>query len=108
MGFHILATNGTAEALRNGGVESKEVLKVSEGRPNVVDYMKNRNIQLVINTPSREKQAKADGYIIRRSAVELNIPYITTISAALATVNAIDKIRSGELAIKSMQEYLAG
>ncbi|MDD3420759.1 MAG: carbamoyl-phosphate synthase large subunit [Methanocellales archaeon] len=109
MGFDIFATNGTAEALRLEGVRAKEILKVSEGRPNVVDYMKSRKISLVINTPSRKKEAKRDGYVIRRNAVELNIPYITTIAGAQASVEAMEKIGGiKDLTIKSLQEYYGG
>ncbi len=108
LGFHILATEGTAKVLRGGGIEAKEVVKVSEGRLNIVDHMKNGKIQLVINTPSRDKVAKADGYIIRRASVELNVPYITTMQAAAATVDAIENIRKGKTSIKSMHEYHKG
>ena len=108
MGFSIFATDGTAEALGEGNVRAKEVLKVSEGRPNVVDYMKSGKISLVINTPSRKKEAKRDGYVIRRNAVELNIPYITTIAGAKASVEAIENIRTKDITIKSLQEYYGG
>lgn len=104
MGFSIFATNGTAEALGEGDVRAKEVLKVSEGRPNVVDYMKNGKISLVINTPSRKKEAKRDGYVIRRNAVELGIPYITTIAGARASVEAM-KTGTKDITIKSIHEY---
>ncbi|MDI6903194.1 MAG: carbamoyl-phosphate synthase large subunit [Methanocellales archaeon] len=108
MGFNVFATDGTAEALGEGNVKAKEVLKVCEGRPNVVDYMKSGKISLVINTPSRKKEAKRDGYVIRRNAVELNIPYITTIAGAKASVEAIENIRTKDITIKSLQEYYGG
>jgi carbamoyl-phosphate synthase large subunit len=104
-GFNILATDGTAEVLRSGNLRSSEVLKVSDGRPNVVDYMKNGKIQLVINTPGRDKVAEKDGYMIRRSSVELGIPYITTITGAIASVDAIENIRKGRITIKALQDY---
>lgn len=100
MGFNILATDGTKKAL--SGIEVRRVLKVSEGRPNIVDHMKNGEIDLVINTPSGKKAAKTDGYFIRRTAVELGIPYITTIAGALAAVKAINAHPSE---IKSINEY---
>lgn len=90
-------------------IRAKEILKVSEGRPNVVDYMKSRKISLVINTPSRKREAKRDGYVIRRNAVELNITYITTIAGAKASADVIEKIGgTKDITIKSLQEYYSG
>ncbi|AGK60443.1 carbamoyl-phosphate synthase large subunit [Archaeoglobus sulfaticallidus PM70-1] len=107
MGFRILATSGTATYLRDNGVDAEVVLKVSEGRPNVIDAIINRKIDFIINTPSG-KRGKTEGFLIRRAAVDHNIPYITTISGAKAVVRAIESIkRKGfeEVIVKSIQEY---
>ncbi len=104
LGFEILATKGTAEYLSGAGVEAKAVLKTSEGRPNIVDLVINGGVDLIINTP-RGKGPKKEGYDIRRAAVEYNVPYITTIPAALAAVKAGEAIRKGKMTIKPLQEY---
>ncbi len=104
MGFRILATDGTAEFLRKHGIEAEVVLKVSQGRPNVIDLIINGEIDLIINTPSG-RRGKTEGYLIRRAAVDYNIPYITTYSGAYAAVKGIESIRKAELSIKSLQEY---
>jgi carbamoyl-phosphate synthase large subunit len=104
MGFKIYATKGTAEVLKDNGVNVEVVQKVSEGRPNVIDMMINQKFDLIINTPGG-KRGKTEGYLIRRTAVERSIPYITTIPGAIATVNAIKAIRNGKLTVKSLKEY---
>ena len=104
-GFEILATSGTAEFLRKNGVPCETVLKVSEGRPNVVDLMKNRKIDLLINTPSGKKRTLSDAYHLRRTALELEIPYFTTVAGARAMVQAILALKQHELDVKPLQEY---
>ena len=104
LGFNIVATEGTAKFLREHGIDAKIVLKVSQGRPNVVDAIINREIDLIINTPSGKK-GRSDGYAIRRAAVDYNVPYITTISGAYAAVKGIEAIRRAKMTIKSLQEY---
>jgi carbamoyl-phosphate synthase large subunit len=104
MGFKIYATKGTAEVLKDNGINVEVVQKVSEGRPNVIDMMINQKFDLIINTPGG-KRGKTEGYLIRRTAVERSIPYITTIPGAIATVNAIKAIRNGKLTVKSLKEY---
>ncbi len=104
-GFKILATSGTADFLRKHGVKCKTVLKFSEGRPNVVDLMKNRKIDLVINTPSGKKRTLSDAYHLRRTALELEIPYFTTIAGARAAVQAILALKQQKLNVKPLQEY---
>ncbi|RZN55308.1 MAG: carbamoyl phosphate synthase large subunit [Candidatus Methanomethylicota archaeon] len=104
MGFKIYATKGTAEVLKDNGVNVEVVQKVSEGRPNVIDMMINQKFDLIINTPGG-KRGKTEGYLIRRTTVERSIPYITTIPGAIATVNAIKAIRNGKLTVKSLKEY---
>jgi carbamoyl-phosphate synthase large subunit len=106
LGFSILATKGTAEYLRNFGIETKTLLKTTEGRPNIVDFIINKEVDLIINTP-RGKGPRKDGYEIRRAAIEHNVPYITTIPAALAAVKAGKALRKGTITMKPIQEYHA-
>jgi carbamoyl-phosphate synthase large subunit len=105
LGFEILATEGTAEELSKVGVNVEVVGKISEGSPNILDRIKNREVQLIINTPTGGKMQFSDGYYIRRSAVDLKIPYITTISGAIAAVNAIESMSKKETTIRSLNEY---
>ncbi len=105
MGFDILATDGTSKCLAREGIPAEVVRKVSEGKPNVLDLMRRREIDLIINTPTAGKVPYSDGYYIRRYAVELKIPYITTLAAAEATCRAIESMREGEIAIRSLEEY---
>ncbi len=103
-GFEIIATRGTWEYLKTKGVENRRVFKVSQGRPNVVDLMKNGEIDLVINTPSG-KNTVSDSYLLRRTALEFEIPYFTTIAGAKAAAMAITALRSQTLRVKPVQEY---
>ncbi|GCC10437.1 carbamoyl-phosphate synthase large chain [archaeon] len=105
MGFDILATDGTSKCLAREGIPAEVVRKVSEGKPNVLDLMRRHEIDLIINTPTAGKVPYSDGYYIRRYAVELKIPYITTLAAAEATCRAIESMREGEIAIRSLEEY---
>ena len=104
LGFKIYATRGTARYLKEHGIVCKEVLKVSEGRPNIVDNIINGKIDMVINTPSG-RGAKTDGYYIRRTAIDYNIPYITTIAGAMAACKGIEAIKKGKLDVMALQEY---
>lgn len=104
LGFKILATRGTAEALTAMGVEAEVVPKVSEGQPNIVDYIRSGEISLIINVP-KGKGPKDDEFHIRRAAVEYKTPYITTVAAAHAAVMAIERTRESSFTIKSLQEY---
>ena len=104
LGFKILATTNTAKYLKMHGINVKQIFKVSEGRPNVVDAIINGEINLIINTPSGGG-AKTDGYYIRRTAVDFNIPYITTIPGALAAIKGIETIKKRGIEVKSIQEY---
>ncbi len=89
LGFKICATHGTAKAIRDAGVECIGVNKVREGQPHIVDMLKNDEINLIINT-TKGKQAVADSYSIRRSALQHKVFYTTTIAGATATVNALE------------------
>ena len=106
LGFEILATSGTHKALLMAGVEATFVHKISEGRPNVEDKLKNGDIDLVINT-SDAKSSKDDAKKIRQSVLRFNIPYFTTIAAARAAALSIKDIEDGSaLMPKALQEYL--
>ena len=104
LGFRIVATAGTAQAIRGMGVRVDDVLKkVGEGSPNVVDRIEAGEIDLVINTPTGSG-ARADGWEIRRAAVARSIPCVTTLSGAHAAARAITSARNGEPAVLSLQE----
>ncbi len=107
LGFEIVATGGTHKALEKAGVVSTKVLKISEGRPNIDDMIKNQEIVIAINT-SEEQGAKLDGKTIRQSVLRANVAYFTTISAAKATALAIKELQvsGGELEPKALQDYL--
>jgi carbamoyl-phosphate synthase large subunit len=105
-GFKLYATDGTAEYLRRQGLEIHEVHKVREGRPHIIDRIKSREIDLVVNTP-RGRYTPGDSYSMRRVALEYNLPYTTTIAAARATLDAIRAQKRGKLEVKSLQEYHA-
>ena len=100
-----MATRGTAATIQGAGIPVATVHKVSEGRPNLVDRIKNGEIQLVLNIPYTNKSAHVDDQIIRRAAVNYNIPVVTTLSGAKATVSAIAALQSGQLGVQSLQEY---
>lgn len=104
LGFHIYSTSGTAAALEKNGIEVKTLPKVAEGRPNVLDLMKDGRIQLVINTPSG-RIPRQDEVKIRSHVILYNIPYTTTISGAQATVNGIEMLVKNDFDVKSLQAY---
>ena len=103
LGFEIVATEGTADATRMDNVE--KIKKVSQGSPNIRDAILAKEIDLIINT-SEGKQSAKDGYIIRRLAIELGIPYVTTLAGARAVLNAIESIQENELNVKSLNKYV--
>jgi len=104
LGFKIRATNGTHRFLAEHGIESEPILKMHEGRPNIVDGIKNKEIQLVINTPSG-KLSKYDDSYIRKTAIKYKIPYITTLAAAIAAAKGIAAYRQGKGSVRSLQSY---
>lgn len=104
IGFKIVATIGTAAYLEEHGIPVSRVNKVREGRPHVVDMIKNGEIDLVINTTS-DKKAISESFSIRRSTLVLGIPYTTTIAGAKATALAIKSMIEGKLEVKTLQEY---
>ena len=104
LGFSLLATRGTANVLRQNDLEVEIVPKLYEGRPHVVDRIKSGHIHLIINTPAG-KATKIDETNIRSTAILYNIPLVTTISGAEATVNGIEALIKRQLEVKSLQEY---
>ena len=105
LGFELAATSGTADAAK--GVDIEKIKKVSQGFPNIRDAILNKEIDLIINT-SEGKQSAQDGYIIRRLAIELGIPYVTTLSGARAALNAIEAVQNNEITVKSLNEHIDG
>ncbi|MCK4940606.1 carbamoyl-phosphate synthase large subunit, partial [candidate division WOR-3 bacterium] len=106
LGFKIVATRGTADYLRRQGIDVGTVYRISEHKsPNALDLMRQREIDLIINTPSMTHSAKRDGYMMRRLAVELNIPFITALTSAEAEIEAIRFARTSRLAIRSLHAY---
>jgi carbamoyl-phosphate synthase large subunit len=103
MGFKILATEGTARYLAARGVPAERVFKVNEARPNMADRIISGEVVLLINTPLG-KQSQYDDYTTRRAAIAAGLPYITTMSAAAAAVDAISALRSRRREVCSVQE----
>ncbi len=106
MGFHIYATEGTLKVLQEAGLEVKHVFKLQEGRPHVIDRIKNKEIHLVINTPTG-KSAKLDERYIGEAAITYKIPMITTIPGAIGLVRGIRAIAEEKLDVRSLQEFHA-
>jgi len=107
LGFTIKATEGTHRFLTENGFKAELILKMHEGRPNIVDSIKNGEIQLVINTPIG-KLSKYDDSYIRKAAIRYKVPYITTTAAALATAKGIEAFQQGHGTVRSLQSYHAG
>ena len=105
LGFKLVATAGTADATHLDSVE--KIKKVSQGSPNIRDSILNKEIDLIINT-SEGKQSAQDGYIIRRLAIELGIPYVTTLAGARAALNAIEAVQNNKINVKSLNDYVSG
>jgi carbamoyl-phosphate synthase large subunit len=104
MGFRILCTGGTRQFLGKHGIETDLILKVQEGRPNIVDAIKNKEIDLVVNTPAGRLSEYDDSYI-RKNAIKYKIPYITTTSAARSATEGIKDRQLGEYKVRSLQDY---
>ncbi len=104
MGFQIVATRGTARTLEDAGLKVKTINKVLEGRPHVVDAMKNGEVQLVFNTTDGAR-ALADSASIRRTALTMKVPYYTTMAGAAAATEAIAALRAGSLEVAPLQSY---
>ena len=106
MGYTLLATSGTARRLEEAGISVQKVKKIIEGHPNLIDYMKNEGIDLILNTPSG-KGARTDEGTIRATAVQHGIPCITTIQAAEAAVAAMKALRSQDMQVQALQDRFA-
>jgi carbamoyl-phosphate synthase large subunit len=106
LGFTIKATEGTHRFLTKNGIKSERVLKMHEGRPHIVDAIKNGEIHLIINTPAG-KMGKYDDSYIRKAAIKYNVPYITTIAAAAAAAKGIAAMEPRRAAVQSLQDYHA-
>jgi carbamoyl-phosphate synthase large subunit len=104
LGFSLLATAGTHKFLESKGITSDHILKAGEGRPNVVDLVKSKKIDLIINTPLG-RQSHYDEKSIRRAATQFGVACITTLSGAAAAANAIRTLRSEKLSVRTLQEY---
>jgi len=104
LGFKIRTTGGTCDFLKSRGIQTEGILKMHEGRPNIVDAIKNSEIQLVINTPSGRLSQHDDSYI-RKAAIKYKVPYITTAAAAVAAVKGIAALEKGHGQVKSLQQY---
>ncbi|HJT80525.1 MAG TPA: carbamoyl-phosphate synthase large subunit, partial [Chthoniobacterales bacterium] len=107
LGFGIIATSGTAEVLAKADVPVTKVFKIREGRPNVLDRVKNGDIDFIINTPSG-KIPRQDEVVIRNAALAQKIPIMTTVRAAMASANGIRSLQKSKLRVRSLQEYHAG
>ncbi len=106
LGFRLKATAGTRAFLAAHGVAAEPVLKLHEGRPNLVDAIKNGEVQLLVNTPAGRQSAHDDSYI-RKAAIQHKVPYVTTAAAALAAALGIEARRAGAEGVRSLQEYHA-
>ena len=104
MGFNLMATEGTKKFLESNGIESQFINKIYENRPNIVDAIVNKEIDLVVNTPAGKMSEYDDSYI-RKTAIKFNVPYITTTAAAFAATQGIKERRNGAYHVKSLQEY---
>jgi len=107
LGFTIMATDGTADALKQAGINANRVKKVLEGRPHVVDNMLSGHVDLVINT-TEGAQAIRDSFSLRHTALTHNIPYYTTVEGARAAVRAVEATMAGHLEVTPLQTYLVG
>ena len=106
-GMHLTGTQGTAKFLTENGIKTDFIYKVRQGTPSVVDLIHEKKVDLIINTPT-SKEAVKDGFLIRRTAVDFSMPYITTIQAAVAAADAIESMKKGEVTVKSIVEYHEG
>ena len=107
LGFEAIATEGTAKWLAERGVKATIVAKIGEGRPDVLDAIKNREVNVIINTPSGRRDARADDSRIRQAAIKYKVPYLTTLAAAAAAAEGIGAAMGGKGEVRSLQSYHA-
>ena len=105
LGFEVVGTDGTIAFLKDKGVYGKIIAKIGEGRPDVLDAIKNREVKLIINTPSGRRDARADDCRIRQAAIKYKVPYLTTLAAAKAAAEGIKAAREGKGEVRSLQSY---
>ena len=103
LGFEVVGTDGTIAFLKDKGVDGKIIAKIGEGRPDVLDAIKNREVKLIINTPSGRRDARADDCRIRQAAIKYKVPYLTTLAAAKAAAEGIKAAREGKGEVRSLQ-----
>ncbi|MBC8457097.1 MAG: carbamoyl phosphate synthase large subunit, partial [Deltaproteobacteria bacterium] len=104
MGFNFFATRGTSRYLKDLGIPNKPIKKIAEGRPHIIDHIKNADIQLVINTPSG-KESMGGSHNIRRAVLRHGLPYATTLACAVAMASGIEALKKRKLTVRSLQEY---
>ena len=107
LGFEVIGTDGTIDYLKKNGVEGSIIAKIGEGRPDVLDAIKNREVKLIINTPSGRRDARADDCRIRQAAIKYKVPYLTTLAAARAAAEGISAAMRGLGEVRSLQSYHA-
>src|SRR5690606_14340285 len=107
LGFLLVASRGTAKAIAAAELPVTPVNKVSEGRPHIVDLIKDRGVQLVVNT-TEGQQAIRDSFSLRREALVAKLPYYTTIAGARAVLEGLRQLRAGNLAVTPLQTYVGG
>ncbi|MGH7948000.1 MAG: carbamoyl-phosphate synthase large subunit, partial [Candidatus Binataceae bacterium] len=103
MGYQLIATGGTARHIESLGIACERINKVLEGNPHIVDAMQQGRITIVVNTP--DATGTADSFSIRRTALELRLPYFTTMAGASAVVDAVRALRAGPLEVRALQDY---
>jgi carbamoyl-phosphate synthase large subunit len=103
LGFDLIATRGTARQIKRLGLTCEEINKVTEGSPHIVDLMKEKQITMVINTP--DAVGTADSFSIRRTALELRLPFFTTMAGAQAAVEGIRALKTQQFKVKALQDY---
>jgi carbamoyl-phosphate synthase large subunit len=104
LGFQFLATQGTSRSLKEAGIPNQAIKKIAEGRPNIIDFIKNGDVQLVINTPSG-KESAGGSLIIRQTVVRYGVPYATTLAGASAMAAGIAAMKKRKLGVCSLQEF---
>lgn len=105
LGYNLVSTGGTAQFLANNGVDCKQILKIHEGRPNIADAIKDKEIKLVMITSSPETVDQQDGRFLRRLTLGMKIPMVTTVAGAKATVKALEALKSGDLRQTALQDH---
>ncbi len=103
LGYHLMATEGTARRLEQESIPVQRVKKIAEGHPNLIDHLKNEDVALILNTPSG-KGARTDEGRIRAAAVQHGVPCITTIQAAQAAVKAMEALREEDMNVEALQD----